>query len=111
MCANDGRKISYALGVIVCVLLFDLRSIRYTILSLLPLGVGLLQTFGILGLLDIPLNPANMIALPILLGISVDEGVHVVHDFLDYQHSKKAAQDRRAEARERMQKRRNGSLE
>jgi hopanoid biosynthesis associated RND transporter like protein HpnN len=85
----------YALGVIVCVLLFDLRSIRYTILSLLPLGVGLLQTFGILGLLDIPLNPANMIALPILLGISVDEGVHVVHDFLDqkgrYRMSKSTA--------------------
>ncbi|HEY2839895.1 MAG TPA: MMPL family transporter, partial [Pirellulales bacterium] len=85
----------YALGVIVCVLLFDLRSIRYTILSLLPLGIGLLQTFGLLGLLDIPLNPANMIALPILLGISVDEGVHVVHDFLDqkgrYRMSKSTA--------------------
>lgn len=85
----------YALGVIVCVLLFDLRSIRYTLLSLLPLGIGLLQTFGLLGLLDIPLNPANMIALPILLGISVDEGVHVVHDFLDqkgrYRMSKSTA--------------------
>jgi predicted RND superfamily exporter protein len=73
----------YALIVITALLLFDFRSIRHTLLALLPLGVGLAQTFGLLGLLGIPLNPANMIALPLLLGISVDEGVHIVHDFLD----------------------------
>ena len=73
----------YALVVITALLLFDFRSIRYTLLALLPLGVGLAQTFGLLGLLGVPLNPANMIALPILLGIGVDEGVHIVHDFLD----------------------------
>jgi hypothetical protein len=73
----------YALTVIAALLLFDFRSIRHTLLAMLPLGIGLAQTFGLLGLLGIPLNPANMIALPILLGIGVDEGVHVVHDFLD----------------------------
>ncbi len=73
----------YAFAVILVVLLFDFRSIRYTLIAMLPLGIGLLQTFGLLGLLNIPLNPANMIALPLLLGIGVDEGVHIVHDFLD----------------------------
>ncbi|MBI2827334.1 MAG: MMPL family transporter [Planctomycetia bacterium] len=73
----------YAFAVIATVLLFDFRSVRYTLLALLPLGIGVLQTFGVLGLLGIPLNPANMIALPLLLGIGVDEGVHIVHDFLD----------------------------
>ena len=61
----------YALIVITALLLFDLRSVRYTLLALLPLCVGLVQTFGLLGLLGVPLNPANMIALPLLLGISV----------------------------------------
>ena len=41
----------------------------------------MVQLFGILGLLDIPLNPANMIVLPLILGIGIDDGVHVVHDF------------------------------
>jgi hypothetical protein len=41
----------------------------------------MLQTFGLLGLLDVPLNPANMIVLPLILGIGIDDGVHVVHDF------------------------------
>ena len=44
-------------------------------------GSGMLQMFGILGLIGIPLNPANMIVLPLILGIGIDDGVHVVHDF------------------------------
>ena len=39
------------------------------------------QLFGLLGLLDIPLNAANMIVLPLILGIGIDDGVHVMHDF------------------------------
>lgn len=72
----------YALLVIVPVLLFDFRNILHTLLAVLPLGLGMAQLFGLLGLLNIPLNPANMIVLPIILGIGIDNGVHIVHDFL-----------------------------
>ncbi len=71
----------YALAAIILVLYLDLHSLRYTFLAMLPLGLGMLQLFGILGLLDIPLNPANMIVLPLILGIGIDDGVHVIHDF------------------------------
>ena len=37
--------------------------------------------FGVLGILGIDLNPANLIVLPLVLGIGVDDGVHVIHDF------------------------------
>jgi len=72
-----------ALAVVFAVLWFDFRSIPLTLLAALPLGMGVLQTFGILGLLDLPLNPANMIALPLMMGLGIDYGVHVVHDFLE----------------------------
>lgn len=71
----------YALAAILLVLYLDFRSIRYTLLAMLPVGLGMLQLFGLLGILDIPLNPANMIVLPLILGIGIDDGVHVVHDF------------------------------
>ena len=59
----------------------DFRNLRDAVLALLPpLGGGLLM-FGILGLLGVDLNPANLIVLPLVLGIGVDDGVHVVHDF------------------------------
>ena len=34
-----------------------------------------------LALAGLPLNPANMIALPLILGVGADNGVHVLHDF------------------------------
>ncbi len=71
----------YALIAVSMVLVIDFRSIRYSLLALFPVGLGMLQMFGLLGLLGIPLNPANMIVLPLILGIGLDDGVHVLHDF------------------------------
>ena len=71
----------YALAAVLLVLYIDFRNLRHTFLAMVPLGLGMLQLFGALGLLGIPLNPANMIVLPLILGIGIDDGVHVVHDF------------------------------
>ncbi|HEX3869963.1 MAG TPA: MMPL family transporter, partial [Pirellulales bacterium] len=71
----------YAMVIVLSLLWIDFRSLKYAILAALPLTLGLLQTFGIMGLLNVPLNPANMIALPLMLGIGVDYGVHIIHDF------------------------------
>ena len=71
----------YSLLLVAIVLVLDFRNLQLALLALLPMGLGTLQLFGILGLLDIPLNPANMIVLPLILGIGIDDGVHVVHDF------------------------------
>ena len=71
----------YALIWIILVIYLDFRSITHTALAMLPLAMGLLQTFGLLGWFGIPLNPANMISLPLLVGIGVEDGIHIVHDF------------------------------
>jgi hopanoid biosynthesis associated RND transporter like protein HpnN len=72
-----------ALVVILAVLWLDFRSIRHALLAALPLGLGMAQTLGLMGLLGIDLNPANLIGIPLILGIAVDYGVHVVHDALE----------------------------
>jgi predicted RND superfamily exporter protein len=71
----------YALLVIIAVLVLDFKNLRHALLAAMPLAIGVLQMFGLLGLLAIPLNPANLIALPLILGIGVDYGVHIVHEF------------------------------
>ena len=71
----------YALAAVTFVLLLDFRKLSLTALALVPVGSGMLQMFGVMGLLGIPLNPANMIALPLILGIGLDDGVHIVHDY------------------------------
>jgi len=71
----------YLAMVTAIVLIFDFASVRSALLTLVPpIGGGLLM-FGILGLGGIDLNPANLIVLPLILGIGVDDGVHVIHDF------------------------------
>jgi uncharacterized protein len=85
--ASRQMKRSYEMAaiyamIIVCMVVFlDFGSPRYTLLALLPLGLGMLQLFGLMGLVNLPLNSANMIVLPLILGIGVDNGVHIVHDF------------------------------
>jgi hopanoid biosynthesis associated RND transporter like protein HpnN len=72
----------FAFGVIALVLLIDFRRPGRTLLALLPLGMAVLFSVGVLGLCGMPLNPANMIAFPLILGVGVDNGVHVLHDYL-----------------------------
>lgn len=72
----------YSLLAVAIVLVLDFRTIKHSVLAIVPMGLGLVQLLGLLGWLDIPLNPANMIVLPLILGIGIDDGVHVVHDAL-----------------------------
>jgi uncharacterized protein len=72
----------YAFCAIVVVLVNDFRNIGHTLVALAPLAMGVTFALGIMGLVGLPLNPANMIALPLILGVGVDNGVHVLHDFL-----------------------------
>lgn len=67
---------------ITAVLFLDLRNPRLVLLALAPLTGGLVAALGLMGWLGQALNPANLIALPLILGVGVDNGVHVLHDWL-----------------------------
>jgi hopanoid biosynthesis associated RND transporter like protein HpnN len=73
----------YSLIVILAVLWLDFRSVVHALLAALPLALGMAQTLGLMGLVGIDLNPANLIGIPLILGIAVDYGVHIVHDALE----------------------------
>ncbi|HTU19797.1 MAG TPA: MMPL family transporter [Gemmataceae bacterium] len=72
----------YAFLVIVAVLWIDFRSWKQTAIAVAPLVLAVILSLGILGLFGVPLNPANMIAFPLILGVGVDNGVHILHDYL-----------------------------
>jgi len=70
-----------AFVLIFLLLLLLLRSMADTLLILLPLLLAALLTTSGTVLLGIPFNFANVIALPLLLGIGVDNGIHMVQRF------------------------------
>jgi len=69
----------YALITISLVLLLLLRSFRDTLFILIPLLLAATLTGAFSVLIKIPLNFANIIALPLLLGIGVDSAIHIIH--------------------------------
>ena len=60
----------------------DFRTLTHTLLALAPLVAGTIITVGVMGLMGVSLNPANMIGLPMIVGVGVDNGVHVLHDYM-----------------------------
>jgi len=69
----------YAFVAVTGLLLLFLRSIRDTLLVLVPIGFAALVTAALSVALGLPLNFANIIALPLLVGVGVDSGIHMVH--------------------------------
>ncbi len=72
---------SYSLIIIFVMILIWARSVRATLLAMLPLlaSAGLLLGFMKWGWRPLPWNFANFFGLPILIGIGVDSGIHLVH--------------------------------
>jgi hopanoid biosynthesis associated RND transporter like protein HpnN len=69
----------YAFLAVTLLLLVLMRSIRDTLLVLGPILFAALVTAASSVILGIPLNFANIIALPLLVGVGVDSGIHIVH--------------------------------
>jgi hopanoid biosynthesis associated RND transporter like protein HpnN len=80
------QAFSIALVTITLILLVVLRNLRDTLLVLLPLLLAGLYTAAATVVLHVPINFANIIALPLLFGLGVDSGVHMAHR-LHYLHA------------------------
>ena len=65
------------IGIFV-LLIAVLRSASDSALVLIPLLIAALLTSATAVLFDLPLNFANVIVLPLLLGLGVDSGIHIV---------------------------------
>jgi len=73
------QAFSGALLAIFVLLLLILKSLKNTLLIIGPLLLAGLLTGATNVLLNNPFNFANIIALPLLLGMGVDSGIHILH--------------------------------
>jgi predicted RND superfamily exporter protein len=80
----DSRKaLGLALLTMFLLVLLDVKSLRGTIVLILPLLFSLAWTLGALKLLGIKLNWYNLIAFPALLAYGIINGVHFYHRYLE----------------------------
>ncbi|MCK5739707.1 MMPL family transporter [bacterium] len=79
---KDGKRASIlAIIIIFLFLLIDFRSFRSALLALMPLVIGVIWTLGLMRLLGIKFTMVNVIALPVIIGIGIDDGVHLLHRY------------------------------
>ena len=81
--SQRAMRIAAALSALVLVILvfLDFRRPLTTLLALTPTLLTIPALFGSMRLLGISWNPIDIMALPVILGIAVDDGVHLVHRF------------------------------
>lgn len=69
--------------IVFILMLISFRSLRWALIAMLPLVVGLLWLFGIMMLTGMMFNFYNLVVLPAILGIGEDNGVHLAHRYRD----------------------------
>jgi hopanoid biosynthesis associated RND transporter like protein HpnN len=71
----------YAFLAIILVSLFTLRRVGDAMLAILPLGLGIIWTAGLMWVFHLQFNLANLVAVPLIIGIGVENGIHIVHRY------------------------------
>ncbi len=72
------KSLSMVIVVISIMLIFVFGSLRAGLISIIPNLIPATITFGLLGLLGIPLDSDTMIIAPVIIGIAVDDTIHFI---------------------------------
>jgi len=72
----------YALCGILLLSFLTFRGAQPTLLAMVPLGVGAVWTLGLMALFNVSFNMANLLFIPLIIGMGIDNGVHLVHRYL-----------------------------
>jgi hopanoid biosynthesis associated RND transporter like protein HpnN len=73
----------YAVLLVTLVTFLALRRVRETFLALLPLGLGMLWTFGLMYFFDLKFNMGNVFGLPLILGAAAEYGLNIVMRYME----------------------------
>ncbi len=80
---REGKKATIIAFIAIFLLAFiDLRDLRLTILAMLPLIAGAIWMVGMMALTNHKFNMVNILAIPLIIGIGIDDGIHIIHRYL-----------------------------
>lgn len=87
--ARDGRNaILLTLFIVFLLLWIDFRKPHYALVAMIPLALGVFWMVGIMSLSGILLSFMTMMGLPLIIGIGIDDGVHIMHRWHNEGHGK-----------------------
>ncbi|NOZ60407.1 MAG: MMPL family transporter [Calditrichaeota bacterium] len=78
--SRDGQIAMVLTLIIIFFLLWlDFKHVGDAFIAMIPLGAGILWMVGLMHLTGQQLTVMNVMGLPLILGIGIDDGVHIIH--------------------------------
>ncbi|MGL1893695.1 MAG: MMPL family transporter [Spirochaetaceae bacterium] len=79
----DGVKTStLALIIVFILLLIDFKSFKLALMTISPLILSFISLFAVMAIFKIDFDFINFIAIPLLIGIGIDDAIHISHRYL-----------------------------
>ena len=79
---RDGKRATLlTLFLVILLLWLDFRSLKLALLGIIPLIAGGLWMLGLLSTFGMMLTVVNVIGIPMIVGIGIDDGVHILHRY------------------------------
>jgi uncharacterized protein len=75
------RSIVLSLGLVLLILMVMFRSVKAGLIGSLPIIVTALISFGVMGLLNIPLSTTTTLLSSIAIGIGIDYAIHFLQHY------------------------------
>ena len=75
------QAIVTTLFIVLLLLFLYFRRLTPVLLVMMPIGLTMIYTLGIAQTMGLSLNMANILMIPLVIGLGVDTGIHLVHRY------------------------------
>lgn len=78
----DGVRSTFtALFIVLCILIIDFRNIKLAVMTVMPLLLSFSTLFAIMAATGLKFDFVNIISVPLLIGIGIDDAIHINHRY------------------------------
>jgi predicted RND superfamily exporter protein len=84
---DSQRAMGWTAAGILLIVYLSFRSLRVSLIVLIPIVFGVVTTFGLLLLLRYHFSFTSLTAIPLIIGIGIDNGIHLVRRYQENEHN------------------------
>jgi predicted RND superfamily exporter protein len=84
---DSQRAMGWTAAGILLIVYFSFRSLRVSLIVLIPIVFGVVVTFGLLLLVRYHFSFTSLTAIPLIIGIGIDNGIHLVRRYQESEHN------------------------
>ncbi len=83
MAVAQQKSFTFVIIIISLLMILTLGSVQGGLISIIPNIIPAVVTFGLMGLLKIPLDGDTMVIAPVIIGLAVDDTIHFITHYRD----------------------------